>query len=348
MSGYFRDPVRERMRIMRIAVDGFGGDNAPLAVLQGSAMAVKEYGVSILMTGDENALKKAASENNIPLDGITFVHTEDVIEVCDDPTSIMNEHQDSSMAVGMKLLASGEADAFVSAGSTGAIVVGASLIVKRIRGIKRASIATVIPCEGGCYLLADAGANLDCRPEMLVQFAMMGSIYMNRILGVDNPRIGLVNVGAEETKGRELQLETLHLLQESGMNFVGNVEARDIPLGAADVVVADGFTGNVILKLTEGLAKFLMGNLKGIFLDGIGGKLAAALVLKKMKGFKKKMDYKEYGGAPLLGAARPVIKAHGSSDGYAYKNAIRQARDFVERDVNGEIVKALAERKNRQ
>ncbi|WP_195542701.1 phosphate acyltransferase PlsX [Massiliimalia timonensis] len=330
---------------MKVVVDGFGGDNAPLSVLQGSALAVKEYGVSIIMTGDESVLRKTAQEHNISVEGITFHHTEDVIEVCDDPTSIVKEHAQSSMAVAMKLLADGEADAFVSAGSTGAVVVGASLIVKRLKGIKRASIATVIPSQQGCFLLADAGANLECRPEMLTQFAMMGSIYMNRIIGVENPRIGLVNVGEEETKGRELQLETFSMLKESGMNFVGNVEARDIPLGKADVVVADGFTGNVILKLTEGLAKFLMGNIKDIFMGSLGGKMAAALILKDMKKFKQKMDYKEYGGAPLLGSAKPVIKAHGSSDGYAYKNAIRQACDFVKQDVNGEIAKVLREQK---
>lgn len=330
---------------LKIVVDGFGGDNAPLSVLQGSAMAVKEYGISVLMTGDETKIKKTAEENGISLDGITIHHTDDVIEVCDDPTSIVKEHQNSSMAVAMKLLADGQADAFVSAGSTGAVVVGASLIVKRIKGIKRASIATIIPSKTGCFLLADAGANLECRPEMLMQFAMMGSIYMNRIIGIKNPKIGLVNVGEEETKGRELQLETYHLLQESGMNFVGNVEARDVPLGKADVVVTDGFTGNVILKLTEGLAKFLMGNIKDIFMGSLGGKLAAALVMKAMKQFKQKMDYKEYGGAPLLGSAKPVIKAHGSSDGYAYKNAIRQACEYVEKDVNGEIINALQEQK---
>jgi glycerol-3-phosphate acyltransferase PlsX len=331
---------------MKIVVDGFGGDHAPLSVLEGSAMAVKEYGVEIIMTGDQEILKKTAEEHQISLDGITFHHTTDVIEVCDDPTSIAKEHAESSMAVAMKILANGEADAFVSAGSTGAIVVGASLIVKRLKGIKRVTIATVIPSQTGCFLLADAGANLECRPEMFMQFGMMGSIYMNRIIGVENPRVGLVNVGEEETKGRELQLESYRMFSQSKLNFVGNVEARDIPLGKADVVVADGFTGNVILKLTEGLAKFLMGGLKGIFLSNFKGKMAALLVMKGMKQFKQKMDYKEYGGAPLLGAAKPVIKAHGSSDGYAYKNAIRQACEFVKRDVNGEIVKALQEQKS--
>lgn len=330
---------------MRIAVDGFGGDNAPAAVLEGSALAVQEYGVEIIITGDEEKIRKTAAEKNISLQNITIVHTPDVIEVCDDPTSILKEHSESSMAVAMKLLKDGAADAFVSAGSTGAVVVGASLIVKRIKGIKRAAIATVIPCQDGCFMLMDSGANLECKPDMLMQFGMMGSIYMNKVMKIDKPRIGLVNVGAEETKGRDLQTESYARFQESSLNFVGNVEAREIPLGAADVVVADGFTGNVILKLTEGLAKFLMGGLKQIFMGRFVGKIAAALILKDMKAFKKKMDYKEYGGAMLMGTAKPVIKAHGSSDGYAYKNAIRQAKEVVENHVIETITEALREAK---
>lgn len=333
---------------MKIAVDGFGGDNAPLCVLEGSAQAVQEYGVEIFMTGKEAELKKVAAEHNIPLDGITIVPAEDVIEVCDDPTSILNEHQNSSMAVAMRLVSEGKADAFVSAGSTGAIVVGASMIVKRIRRIKRVAIAPIIPSETGCFMLIDGGANLECRPEMFLQFGVMGSIYMNKIMKVASPKVGLVNVGEEETKGRELQLEAYSLLKNSSLNFVGNVEARDIPSGKADVVVADGFSGNIILKLTEGLAKFLMSGLKGVFLGSVRGKLAAMLTMKDMKQFKKKMDYKEYGGAALMGASKPVIKAHGSSDGYAYKNAIRQAKEFAELDVVGEISRALQEQKQKE
>lgn len=326
---------------MRIAVDGFGGDNAPLSVLEGAALAVQEYGVDITITGNETILRQTAKEHQISLDKMTIVHTEDVIEVCEDPTSLVKEHANSSMAVAMKLVADGKADAFVSAGSTGAIVVGASLIVKRIKGVKRPTIATVMPCKNGCFMLVDGGANLECRPEMLLQFAQMGTIYMNKIMNVANPRVGLVNVGTEETKGRDLQKESYALFTQSDLNFVGNVEAREVPLGAADVVVTDGFTGNVMLKLTEGLAKFLMGGLKDIFLNSFGGKLAALLVIKGMKKFKKSVDYKEYGGAPLMGAAKPVIKAHGSSDALAIKNAIRQAKDYAEKDVISEIARAM-------
>ncbi len=331
---------------MKIVVDGFGGDNAPLCVLQGSEMAVKEYGVEIIITGDEEIIKKTAKENNISLDGIEIVHTTDVIEVCEDPTTILKEHNNSSMAAALKLLAEKKADAFVGAGSTGALVVGASLIVRRMKGIKRVALGTVIPAKGGCYMLMDSGANVECRPEMFKQFALMGSIYMENIIGVKNPRVALVNIGAEETKGSQLQIDSYKLLKESDeVNFIGNIEARDVPLGEADVVVADGFTGNVMLKLTEGLAKYLMGELKGVFTSGLKSKLAAAMVMKNIKGMKDSLDYKEYGGAPLLGSSMPVIKAHGSSDGYAFKNAIRQAKEFVETDVNAKILNALLKQK---
>lgn len=330
---------------MRIVVDGFGGDNAPLAVLQGARLAIDEYNVDITITGNKDIIKKVAEENNISLDKMTIEHTTDIIQVCDDPTTILKEHSQSSMAVALKLVANGECDAFVSAGSTGAIVVGASLIVKRIKGVKRPTIATVMPCKNGCFMLVDGGANLDCRAEMLLQFATMGSIYMNKILKIKNPRVGLVNVGAEETKGRELQLQTYPLLKNSKLNFIGNIEAREIPQNQADVVVCDGFTGNVILKMAEGMGKFFTDILKQMFKGSVLGKLSALLVMKSLKDIKKTMDYKEYGGAPLLGALKPVIKAHGSSDKIAFKNAIRQAIAYVENDVTGEITKAIADEK---
>lgn len=333
---------------MRIVVDGFGGDNAPLAVLQGAQLAIKEYGVDITITGDEEQLNKVARENNINLDKITIVHTTDVIEVCEEPTTILKEHSQSSMAVAMKLLADGKADAFVSAGSTGAIVVGASLIVKRIRGVKRPTIATIIPCKNGCFMLVDGGANLDCRPEMLKQFATMGSIYMNKIQKVENVRVGLVNVGTEQTKGRDLQIETYNLLKNSDLNFIGNIEAREIPQKGADVVVADGFTGNVILKMAEGMGKFFTDVLKDMFTKNFLGKIGALCVMKEINNLKHTMDYKEYGGAPLLGASKPVIKAHGSSDKIAFKNAIRQAMEYVKADVTGEITKSIAREKEQQ
>lgn len=331
---------------MKIIVDGFGGDNAPLAVLEGCAAAVKEYGVELIVTGDESIIKKTAAEHQISLDKIEIVHAPDVISMHDDPVSLLKAKSESSMAVAFKLLKEGKGDAFVSGGSTGAIVVGANFIVKRLKGIKRAGLATVIPTINGCYLLMDAGANLDCKPETLQYFGIMGSIYMNKVLGVKNPRVGLINVGTEDTKGGELQKEAYALLQNSPINFTGNVEARAIPAGEVDVAVADGFTGNIVLKLTEGLGSMFSRKIKGMFTGA--GKIAALMLMGKLKDFKKSMDYTEYGGAPLLGTALPVIKAHGSSNGYAFKNAIRQARDFVQGGVNDAIKDAIAELKEKE
>ena len=268
-----------------------------------------------------------------------------MIPVEADPTSLLKEYADSSMAVGMKALKNGEGDAFVSAGSTGALVVGASLIVKRLKGVRRVGLATVIPNANKFYLLMDAGANAECRPEMLAQFGVMGSVYMERLKGVKNPRVGLINIGAEETKGLELQLESYKLLQKAPVNFIGNVEARGLALGECDVAVCDGFVGNVALKMTEGLAKYFSNELKSMFMANIKTKIAALLMKDKISAFKKSMDYKEHGGAPLLGASQPVIKAHGSSDARAFKNAIRQAKECVENRVIEEMQNALHELK---
>ena len=328
---------------MKIIVDGFGGDKAPKAALEGCTLAVKELNVDILITGDEEKLRRCALENQISLDRIEIIHAPSVIEVEDNPIRILKDKADCSMAMAFKLLAEERGDAFVSGGSTAAIVVGASSYIKRMKGIKRAALAPVIPSDTGCYMLMDAGANLDCKPDMLLHFAIMGSIYMHNILHIDNPRVGLVNIGEEETKGLELQRETYQLLKSSKLNFVGNIEPRDIPLGIADMVVADGFSGNIILKLTEGMGAGFNKNLKEMFTAGLGTKIAAALMMKHLKAFKKKMDYTEYGGAPLMGISKPVIKAHGSSNANAFKNAVRQAKQFVEHQVNDEIVKALAE-----
>lgn len=326
---------------MKIIVDAFGGDNAPLEVIKGSAMAVEQLGVEIILTGDENKIKAAAAENNISLDGISIMHTESVIDIHEEPTSIIKERSDCSMAIGLKALADGEGDAFVSAGSTGALVVGATFIAKRIKGIKRAALAPVMPTDKGYMMLVDAGANVDCRPEMLVQFGIMGSCYMERVLGVKSPKVGLINVGAEDTKGREMDIEAYKMLKEAPVNFYGNLEARDIPLGECEVVVSDGFTGNVALKLYEGMGSYFSHTLKDMLMGSFGGKLAALLIMKKIKAFKKKMDYSETGGAVLMGISKPVIKAHGSSNAKAFYNAIRQAKNCVDGDIIGEITKSL-------
>lgn len=327
---------------MKIIVDAFGGDNAPLEVIKGSAMAVEKLGVEIVLTGDEDIIKKVAAENEISMNGISVIDTKEVIDIHDDPTMVIKEKSNCSMAVGLKQLADGNGDAFVSAGSTGALVVGSTFIVKRLKGIKRAALAPLLPNAKSFMMLIDGGANVDCRPEMLVQFAIMGSCYMEKIMGVKSPNVGLVNVGAEDTKGRELELQAYKQLSAAPINFGGNCEAREIPTGEFDVVVADGFTGNVVLKLFEGMGSFFAHTLKDMLTKGILSKLAALLIYPKVKAFKKKMDYSEQGGAPLMGISKPVIKAHGSSDAKAFYNAIRQADKFVKEQVIDEITKSLA------
>ncbi|MGI6270525.1 MAG: phosphate acyltransferase PlsX [Candidatus Howiella sp.] len=325
---------------MKIIVDAFGGDNAPLSVIAGARQAVDEQGVEILLVGDEERIKSCAAENGISLSGMEILHTAAVITMHDEPGEIIKSKKDSSMAVALSALAAGEGDAFVSAGSTGAIVVGATFIVKRIKGVKRAALCTYLPTATGHYLLTDVGANADCRAEMLAQFAVMASVYLEKACGVRNPTVGLVNIGTEETKGGALQLEAYDLLKKAPVHFIGNVEARDLNSGVCDIAVADGFTGNVVLKLTEGVAATLMGMIKGVFKRNFAGKLAAMMVMPGLKELKKAMDYTEVGGAPLMGIAKPVIKAHGSSDATAIKNAIRQAAAYA---AGGVIEKISAE-----
>ncbi len=331
---------------MKIIVDAFGGDNAPAEVIKGAAMAVEKLGVEIILTGNENKIKKYAEENGVSLDKITIKHTESVIDIHEEPTSIIKERSDCSMAVGLKALADDEGDAFVSAGSTGALVVGATFIAKRLKGIKRAALAPVMPTDTGYMMLIDAGANVDCRPEMLVQFGIMGSCYMEKVLGIKSPKVGLINVGAEDTKGRAMDIEAYHMLEKAPIDFYGNLEAREIPNGVCQVAVSDGFTGNVALKLYEGMGSYFSHTLKGMFMSGIGGKIAYLLLKKQVAEFKKKVDYSEVGGAVLMGISKPVIKAHGSSDAKAFYNAIRQAKNCVDGDVIGEILRSIEQLKS--
>ena len=323
--------------MINVIVDAFGGDNAPDAVIEGSIMAVQSLGVKVTLAGNEKLILEAAKKHNLNLDGIDIVNAETVIDIHEEPTEVIKGKKDCSMAVGLQLLRDGKGDAFVSAGSTGALVVGATFIAKRLKGIKRAALAPVMPGNNGYFMLLDGGANTECRPEALVQFALMGSAYMERVMNIKNPRVGLLNIGAEDTKGRDLEVETYRLLKEVPVNFVGNVEARDMPFSKCDVLVSDGYTGNVALKLYEGMGSFFAGELKGMLATGIKGKLAALLIMDKVKAFKKKLDYKEVGGAVLMGVSAPVIKAHGSSDGKAFYNAIRQAKECVETGVTERI-----------
>lgn len=331
---------------MKIIVDAFGGDNAPIEILKGSALAVKELGCEIILCGDENKIKHCAEENGIDISAMEIHHTEDVIEVCEDPRSILKTHKNSSMGLGLSLLAQGAGDAFVTAGSTGAVVVGSTFIVKRIKGVKRAAIASLMPSDEGKFMMMDCGANLTCSPETLNTFAIMAKTYMEKVEGVKNPRVGLANIGVEENKGTETLVKTYEIMKNSDYNFVGNIEVRDIPKGGADVIICEGFTGNVILKMYEGVAGVLLGNIKRIFMSSVITKFAYLLISGGMKDFKKKMDYKEFGGAPLMGISKPVIKAHGSSDAKAFKNAIRQAIGYAQSGAIEDIKECVHQNKD--
>lgn len=326
---------------MKIIVDAFGGDNAPLEIIKGSMLAVDEYGVDIVLCGDEDKIKKCVKDNNIVLKNTEIVDAKEVIEMTDDAKSVLKEKANSSMGVGFRLLNEGKGDAFVSAGNTGAVTVGATLITKRIKGVKRPCIASVMPSADKPFMLMDCGANAECRPEFLYQFGVMGSLYMKNIMKVDNPRVALANNGTEETKGTPVVREAYELMKNADYNFIGNIEGRQIPYGDADVVVADGFTGNMILKTYEGVAKVLMNGIKGIFKKNIFTMLCAVGVGGGIKKMKKQFDYKEYGGAALLGVKKPVIKAHGSSDARSFKNAIKQAVWFLDYNLINEIEKAF-------
>ena len=330
------------MQKMKIIVDAFGGDNAPLEIIKGCADAVKGLGVDILLAGNVEKIRSVAKENQISLDHMEIADAPDVITMDDSAGEIMKSKVNSSMAEGLRRLAAGDGDAFVSGGNSGALVVGSTLMVKRIRGIKRVSFAPIMPKNNGCFMLIDSGANVDCKPEMLLQFGIMGSIYMEKVMKIKSPRVALANIGTEDHKGGELQHAAFALLKKSGVNFIGNIEARDIPDDAGDVIVADGFTGNVILKLYEGVALMLMGKLKEIFTKSALNKLAAAIVLKDIGSLKKNFDYNEYGGAPLMGCAKPVFKTHGSAKAKTVYNALRLTKAYVEGNVVDEIAESVA------
>ena len=327
---------------MKTIVDAFGGDNAPLEIIKGSQMAVDEFGTDILLVGDESKISKCIKDNNIKLKKTEIVNAsgEDIL-MTDSAKSVLKEKSDSSMGTGFRLLNEGAGDAFVSAGNTGAITVGATLITKRIKGVKRPCIASVMPSVNKPFLLLDCGANTECRSDFLYQFGLLGSLYMQHILGFQNPRVALVNNGTEETKGTPVVKEAYALMKNADYNFIGNIEARQIPFGDADVVVADGFSGNLVLKMYEGVAKALMNEVKSVFKKNIFTMLSAVGVLGGINDMKKQFDYKEYGGAVLLGVKKPVIKAHGSADARTFKNAIKQAVWFLENDLINEIEKAF-------
>ncbi len=331
--------------IMRIIIDAMGGDNAPEAIVKGAVAAQKEFGVNITLVGREEDVVRCLKDEGVSADGqtITVVNATEVISMEDDPSTATRRKKDSSMTVALNLLRDGEGDAVVSAGSTGALLTGATLIVKRIRGIRRAAMAPVFPNGGKGAMLIDCGANVECTKEYLLQFAYMGSFYCEKILGIERPRVGLLNVGTEETKGTALQKETHALLTEEAaqgrVNFIGNIEARELLSGAVDVLVTDGFSGNVMLKSIEGAVSFIMKNIKGLFMKNLRTKLAAVLVKNDISSLKTSFDVNEIGGTAMLGICKPVIKAHGSSDARSIRSAIRQAIAFR----NAGVIDAIAE-----
>ena len=334
---------------MKIILDAMGGDHAPVAPVLGAIEAARTYGSQITLVGRGEDILNVMKQNGIDTlpDGVEIANAEDVVDMHDDPANVIRKKPGSSMVVGLKMLAEGQGDAFISAGSTGALLTGATLIVKRVKGIRRAAMGPAMPNKaGGKTVILDCGANAECTPEFLLQFGLVGSLHAKATYGVENPKVGLLNIGTEDTKGTPLQKEAYGLLQQASekglLNFVGNVEARDVPLGAVDVVVCDGFAGNVLLKSIEGTAMFMGSLMSKMFKKNLLSKIAAAFVMKDIKAFKKLLDYREIGGTQFLGIQKPVIKAHGSSDQIAFRNAIRQAEEAASRNISAQLEEGLA------
>ena len=328
---------------MRIIVDVMGGDNAPDAIALGAIEAAKEEKLDVVLVGRGEAILQCLKNHGIETlpAGVEIANADDVVDMHDDPAAVIRTRKNSSMLVGLQMLKDGGGDAFVCAGSTGALLTAATLIVKRIKGVRRAAMGPVLPTKTGGAVLIDCGATAECTPEFLLQFAFMGSYYAKKMLGISSPRVALLNIGAEDTKGTQLQKDAYALLRQAGdagyVNFIGNIEARGVPLGEADVIVSDGFSGNVLLKGIEGTALFMSGMLKDLFKKNIFTKLAAAMCMSGIREFKSKLDYRQTGGTVLIGLTKPVIKAHGSSDAVAIHSAIRQAARAVSSGFTDDI-----------
>ena len=325
---------------MKIIIDAMGGDNAPVEIVKGTlAAAAKRPDVEMVLVGREEAVRAAMGQQTPA--NVTVVNATEVIEICDDPATAFKKKKDSSITVGLNMLKNGEGDAFVSAGSTGALLSAATLVVKRIKGIRRAAMCPVIPTAAGQAVLIDCGANAECTVEYLVQFAYLGSFYASHVLGIKNPRVGLLNIGAEPSKGDSLRLETWPVLQAAGergeINFIGNIEAKEAIKGGCDVIVADGYSGNIMLKTIEGVGSYLGGEVKKLFLQSAKTKIAGLLVQSGLKAFKAQLDPDRVGGTAFLGISKPVIKAHGSSGAYAIENAVYQAVRVAESAIIAEI-----------
>ncbi len=330
--------------LVKVAVDAMGGDKAPAEIIAGAVDAVRQKeNIAVWLTGKEEVIREELKKYDFPEDRVTVVPASEVIETSEPPVMAIRRKRDSSIVVGLNLVKSGTCDAFVSAGSSGAILVGGTVIVGRIRGVDRAPLAPVFPTSAGTSILIDCGANVDARPEHLVQFARMGSIYMEHIMGIPNPRVGILNIGAEEEKGNALVKETFPLLKAcTDINFIGSVEARDIPGGAADVIVCEAFAGNVALKMFEGVGLTMIKEIKEGLMSSLVTKIGGALIKPALKQTLKKFDVSEYGGAPLLGLKGLVVKTHGSSGRKEIRNSILQCIAFKEQDISGKIREKFA------
>lgn len=319
---------------MKLILDAMGGDNAPLEILKGAADALAEYpDVELILVGREQELREICEKEKLTLDRVEYIDAPDVVTMEDAAQTVVMSKKNSSMSLGLKALAAGRGDAFISAGNTGALMTGATLLVRCVKGVKRAAIATILPMDKPVLML-DSGSNVVVTPEFLVQFGILGSVYMENLFNIERPRVGLLNNGTEEHKGTPMLVEAHEMLKNTAnLNFVGNVEAKGIMTGDCDVLVTDGFTGNIVLKTIEGLSKFMMKKLKGLFMKNALSKLSALLIKKEFTSLKKAFDASEYGGAPFLGISKPVFKAHGGSDARAIKNALRQAREYIAKDV---------------
>ncbi len=331
--------------ITNIALDAMGGDNAPGEIVKGAMDAIlKEPNMKVFLVGKEDLIQKELSKYQYPKDQLEVVPASEIIEMAEVPTNAIRKKKDSSMVVGMKMVKEGKADAFVSAGNSGAVLVGGQVIVGKIKGVERPPLAPLIPTKKGVSLLVDCGANVDARPSHLLQFAKMGSIYMEHVLGIKNPKVGIVNIGAEEEKGNALVKETFPLLkEEKGINFIGSVEARDIPYGKADVIVCEAFAGNIILKLYEGVGAVLLSKVKQGLMSSLRSKIGALLIKPALKATMKEFDATEYGGAPLLGLKGLVVKTHGSSKAKEVTNTLMQCVTFKKQGINEKIQACIQE-----
>ncbi|MBD7910420.1 MULTISPECIES: phosphate acyltransferase PlsX [Clostridium] len=331
---------------MKIAIDGMGGDNAPQAVVDGVVQAIEENSdIEIYITGPKDKIEAELSKFNYPKEKITVIDATEVISPNEHPVMALRKKKDSSIVKALDLVKSGECEAIISAGSTGAFLAGCTLIVGRIKGVERAALAPIMPGRKGNFMVVDAGANVDCKPSYLVQFAHMGKIYYEAMFNNKSATVGLINIGAEEEKGNDLTKNTYKLLKEENLNFIGNVEPRDIPKGEVNILVADGFVGNTVLKMYEGSALSLLGIIKDeIYSAPLISKIGAALLKPVFKKLMVKFDYEEVGGAPFLGVNGICIKAHGSSDGKAFKNAIKQTKIFSEKKILKKIQAEIGEK----